>query len=687
MKIKIILLFSFVTSIYLYANSIDSISSFDEVVITATKTENNLKNLTTAVDVITSADIENSGASNISEILNSVSGIYITPSGTSYRIRGMQHADTLILIDGKRVNGEFSKIFELERISANRVERIEILKGSASLLYGSDAMGGVINIITKKAKDDGVSGSFQFIGGEYKNSADFIISKKVKDTSFTLFSNYLDRDSYDKEKQANIKIMHAGAAKSPSDPTLPGAGNFANLASALQDSYSVNNDYLANLKVKSVGAKIEHNYNDAISLYFNFSYLKEKKDSEYISDSYATAYAGGGGSIMTKYVPAHQYNDNKRIDLGAGLDYFFDENMHLDYDISYSKYEKDRKSYTPLYAQLGYSSLEASAFGVNQSTLKYLNNNLQFTHQINQGNRYILGLEHRINDVTSTAFNVNNRTYTSFFAQHEYNILEKLKLIYGARYDKTSIDEDEVSLSFGAIYSFTDNLSFRANYSEGFRSADDRELYVDQTTPTGKRKLGSSVIDAVSGKTSTYELKSEKSRSIEVGVLADYDIFDFEISAYQTDVDDRISEVTYANYSTFENISDSEIKGAEATLSLSIIEDFYIDFSAGVVDAKNETDDKELAYIPEQTAGLTIRYYPVENIELKSITKYVGKQYSDEEINLGGYTTTNLKLNITNFMENTDFFAGVDNIFNKQLDEDLGYIPQSSFYAGIKYKF
>ncbi|RXK06451.1 TonB-dependent receptor [Halarcobacter ebronensis] len=675
---------SVVSSMYLYS---EGLQSFNDVVITATKTENSAKELTTAVQIISVEQIENSGASNLSEILSSVAGVYINPSGSTYRIRGMEHADTLILIDGRRVNGEFSKIFELERIAADMIERVEILKGTSSLLYGSDAMGGVINIITKKATKDKLRGSIQVIGGEYKRSADFIVSKKFKDTSFTLFTNYINRDSYSKDKVANIKIMHSGVEKSPSNSTLPATGNYGTLASALSDSYSVNNDYLYNLEVKNIGTKISHNLNDAISLYFDFSYLEEEKDGEYISDSYATAYAGGSGNIMTKYVPAHQYNKNKRLDIASGLDYFINDNMHLNYNIAYSRYKKDRKSYTPLYSQLGYSSYEASAFSVNESVIKYLNNNLQFTHTISENNRYILGAEHRINDTTSTAFNVNNRTYTSFFAQHEYDILKNLKLIYGARYDKTSIDEDEVSFSFGGVYRLTNNLFLKANYSEGFRSPDDRELYVDQTTPTGKKKLGAEVIDSSHGKTSQYKLKSEKSKSFEVGLLADFDIADFEINAYQTDVDDRISEVTYSNYTSFENISDTKIRGVESALSFSPLEDFYIDMSFAYVDAKNEIENKELVEIPKSIAGLTLKYKLTKSVELKTITKYVGEQYSSDEVKLGGYTITNLKLNVTNIMKDTDFFVGVDNIFDKQMDDYLGLIPQSNFYAGIKYKF
>lgn len=665
---------SLLLPLYLYSQDINKL---DDVVITATKTKNSVKNLTTSVQIIESEDIENNGFSNLSDILNSTSGIYVSPSGKTFRIRGMEHSDTLILIDGKRVNGEFSKVFELERIPADMIDRVEILKGTSSLLYGSDAMGGVINIITKKSENH-ISGSIQYVKSEQKNAADFFISNKIDKLSFSLYANYLDRESYTKNKTAKIKIMKSGVETSPSNLSAPPSA-MNQLKNSLNDSYIFGNDYMDNLLVKTVGGKLAYDFSDDLDAYFDFSYMEEEKDGRYLSDSYPTAYKAPTGSIMAKYVPAHEYDDNERINLSAGINYNILENMNLKYDIAYSKYEKDRKSYTPLYSQLGYASKDDSIFSVNKSTLKYLINDLQFTHTVNESNRYILGAEYRINDTTSTAFNVDDRTYTSYFAQHEYNILKDLKLIYGARYDKTSIDEDEVSLSFGGVYSFTKNLLFRANYSEGFRSPDDRELYVDQTTPTGKRKVGATVLGD--------DLKSEKSKNFEVGFIADFDMANLEITAYKTDIDDRISEVSYGSYSTFENISDSEIKGLETALSLYLFENFFIDMNISFTDAQNETDNKDLIEIPKRMAGLVLRYIPTNNFEIKTVTKYVGSQYSDEYEKLGGFTTTNLKVNFKEVVKNTDLFAGVDNIFDKQMDEYLGYIPQSSFYAGIKYRF
>ncbi|MEV9475819.1 TonB-dependent receptor plug domain-containing protein [Aliarcobacter butzleri] len=686
---KRIVLLSFAISVHLFSQET---SKLDDIIVSATKTQNSVKGLTTSVQVIDSEDIENSGSSNLSEILNNTVGIYISPSGNTFKMRGMLRTDTLILIDGKRVNGEFEKAYELERIPAGMIERIEILKGTSSALYGSDAMGGVINIITKKAKNS-LQGSLQYVKGEDKNAADFFVSNKINKTAFSLYANYLDSEAYSKNKDANIKIMKNGIATSPSNLTAPPPA-MNSLKNALKDSYTISNDYINNLTIKNIGGRSSYDFTDNLTAYVDFAYMKEEKDGSYISSVYATNYktppAQGSKTIIAQNIPAHQYDDNNRLNLATGVSYNFNENMNLKYDISYSKYEKDRKVYTYLWKELGYSSKESSISSINKSTLKYLTNEAQFTHTLSDENRYILGAEHRINDTSSTAFNVDDRKYSALFAQHEYNILKDLKLIYGARYDRSStekLSENEISLNFGGIYNITDNFAFRANYSEGFRSPDDRELYVDQTSPNGKKMLGTTVIDQVSGKTTSKDLKSETSKSYEVGFLSTFDYANFEITAYKTNIDNRISQKSYTNYNTFENIDESQMQGIETNLGISYFDNLYFNMNFALIDSKDKKTDEDLVETPDKLAGLSVSYFPINNVGLKAITKYVGSQYTTDNEKLGGYTITNLKVDVTDVVKNVDFFTGVDNVFDKKTDEYLGLIPQSYFYAGIKYRF
>ncbi|WP_200197157.1 TonB-dependent receptor plug domain-containing protein [Halorhodospira abdelmalekii] len=121
------------------------------VTVTApTRSERARKQSPGSIEVITAEQIERSGATMLDEVLRSQSSLFVSPDGFSHALRGAAREDTVILIDGRRVIGEPSRRYELNRIPAGRIERIEIVKGPGSVLYGSDALGGVINIITKE---------------------------------------------------------------------------------------------------------------------------------------------------------------------------------------------------------------------------------------------------------------------------------------------------------------------------------------------------------------------------------------------------------------------------------------------------------------------------------------------------------------------------------------------------------
>ncbi len=685
MNTKKVCILSLIASSVLLANETIKL---DDIVTIGTKTQSTVKNLPMQVDVITAEEIQNSGASNVGEILNSEGTIYLKSTGSNgatMSIRGMAHGDTLILIDGKRVNGEFSKTYELDRIPAGIIERIEVVKGSSSLLYGSDAMGGVINIITKRPTNP-FEGDVTVTHGKNKNSIDTTAMGTVGNTTYKLYGGYLKRDAFTKTESTDIKVMQSGAEIAPS--ALIGGGNWATLKGNLNDSYSVNRDYQDEMTQKNFGVNIAQKLNDSWNLRADFSYLKEDKNANYISTMYETNYLQGGNTIKSKYVPAEQFDKNNRKTYGLGFDFTPNENLVINYNLNFSKYEKDRKVYTDLWKELGYASKEDSLSSLNQSTMKHTTHDIMGSYKISHKSKITTGGEYRQTDVQSTAYSVDDRNYKGIFLQHEYQPMDKLHLVYGARYDKDSIGEDETSFSVGATYAIAENTKIKTNYSQGFRSPDDRELYVDQTSPSGKRMLGASVIDTTSGKTTTWDLKPETSDTIEIGLISGGDIWNFDITAFQTDIKNRISQITINNtYNTFENISDSTIKGFESSISIVPVDEFMGKLSYSRISAKNETDNTKLSYTPESLASLTLSYFPTSNIELKTITKYVGTQRDDIDEQISSYDITNFKLIYNDALKNTDFFAGVDNLFSQSIPEELGAIETVNYYIGMKYKF
>jgi len=127
-----------------------------QVVVTATRTEVEISDVPQSTSIITKEEIMNTPDRSIPEIIQRASGVLITNNGplgslTSANIRGSEAGQVLIMIDGRRINDAQLGMFDLSNLplSKDEIERIEVLRGSASALYGADAMGGVINIITK----------------------------------------------------------------------------------------------------------------------------------------------------------------------------------------------------------------------------------------------------------------------------------------------------------------------------------------------------------------------------------------------------------------------------------------------------------------------------------------------------------------------------------------------------------
>src|SRR5205823_10699091 len=131
--------------------------SLPPVVVTATRTETPQQDVTTSISVITTKDIEAQHAETVLEALRNVPGVDVVQSGsrgttTSVFIRGSESDHVLVLIDGVEVNSTTVGAFDFAHLTTENVERIEILRGAGGTLYGSQAIGGVINIITKRGQ-------------------------------------------------------------------------------------------------------------------------------------------------------------------------------------------------------------------------------------------------------------------------------------------------------------------------------------------------------------------------------------------------------------------------------------------------------------------------------------------------------------------------------------------------------
>ena len=177
----------------------------DEVVVTATRLAEELSTIPANVTVVTEEQIAQSPAQNVPELLRSVAGVMVSDisgNGRSYTVdlRGFGETaslNTLVMVDGRRINQADLSGVDWSLIPKERVERIEIVRGGrGSVLYGDNATGGVINIITKKGTLE-LTGAGSVLAGSYKTfQSSGSVSGAAKDLSVAVNGNYRSSDGY-----------------------------------------------------------------------------------------------------------------------------------------------------------------------------------------------------------------------------------------------------------------------------------------------------------------------------------------------------------------------------------------------------------------------------------------------------------------------------------------------------------
>ena len=174
----------------------NQIFSLDEIVVIASKFPERLLDSVASVEVITKEEIETAQAKNLAEILSAVSGLEISDYGNvggikSVSIRGSSPEQVLVMLDGRPMNDPQSGKIDLGQIPANIIEKIEIYRGPASAVYGANALGGAINIITKKGEGES-RGEVKANFGTYQTQ-DYKVSYQGsnEDSNYFLFGKYL----------------------------------------------------------------------------------------------------------------------------------------------------------------------------------------------------------------------------------------------------------------------------------------------------------------------------------------------------------------------------------------------------------------------------------------------------------------------------------------------------------------
>jgi vitamin B12 transporter len=223
----------------------------DETVITPTRTSTALENVGSAVTVISREEIEKSQMREVVDLLRKVPGVSVVQSGrpggqVSVFTRGLNSNQTLFLLDGARIGNPLNGLVTLSNLTADQVERIEVVRGPQSTLYGSDALGGVINIVTRKGDEmlkDGKSlgGSATLEGGSYDGFRQAIDlwggSRRLSGT--LSFSHVSTKNPYENDQYENTTVGGSVTFRPTDELQLSGTFRYTNGRNGLPGAVSV----------------------------------------------------------------------------------------------------------------------------------------------------------------------------------------------------------------------------------------------------------------------------------------------------------------------------------------------------------------------------------------------------------------------------------------------------------------
>lgn len=683
---KKLVLLSTITSFVLIQNSFANTALEDVTVTTATKTEKNIDGVSASVIIVTKEDIEKISASTLKDVfekipsINAQFGRFPHPSSASkasVSIRGAGANGTLILIDGKRLSGETEGPYELNRIPAAMIERIEIVKGSMSTLYGSDAIGGVINIITKKVDKNNSTLDVKYgqngHGEAKEKNINFTTAGKKEDIKYKLFGSIIDTSSYSKNKS------YTQVATNPTT----GAVLAANPQNKITGTNKVT--FGDDSNVKNIGTRIEKDLNDSVTLGVDLNYLDENREGTYIGSA---QYAGGG---LIKNTPVNSEDNNRRFDVSSDLKYQINDDLSGQTKV-YRSYYKKRNETTPI----TFAGPVSTKFSANV-TIDTIESNL--TYSLNDSNIITTGVEFReetrdssaINPVASSSDFITKKVkYESLFVQDEIALTDSLNATMGARYDKISNADNKATIQAGLVQKLTENTNLRANYAQGYRAPDIAELYVVSPSYKDGKRFGSDVV--FGPKTTAYDLKPEQSQTFEIALSNRLEKLFSEIVLFNTKIDDKIELVSYgagnAKYYTSENLDKVDIKGVELNLDYTLNNNADLNFNLTYLNTEDKSTNKELIFTPDLSASLGFNYKILSNVATNLSLRYLGEQYSDTQnsATTDDYTLVDVGVNY-DVNKTLTLYTGIDNIFDKKIEEELGTNVGAYYFAGARIKF
>lgn len=396
-----------------------------EVVVTATRNERKLGNIAVPVSVISQKTIQQAASLRLRDILQEQPGLFLTSGfGTGVQMQGLNPDYTLILIDGEPLVGRTSGVLDLNRVSVGNIKSIEIVKGPSSSLYGSEALAGVINIITDKTYDRKLSTSVRY--GTYNTfDGNITATTRLGKLGINAFINQYNTDGY------SIRPFSVERSKLPISKTTP----------QLQLNYRLNNKTSINLSAR-----------------YNYEFIRNE-----------LAVSNNGQTVNSK-----GREINKDLNITPTINYTFSKNLKSSLHLYATRFEGSQKlsvtggqGYDDYFLQQLYRAENQVDYTVSKNIS--IVSGFGYLKEYVNSSRYDDKSKRKENDVKYG------------FLQTEWKPLNKLTLIGGFRYDDNKLYASAFSPKIAAKYILNDRINFQASYGKGFKAPDFRQLYLNFT--------------------------------------------------------------------------------------------------------------------------------------------------------------------------------------------------------------
>ena len=649
---KLAILSLIVVGIMAFGDDNDTFNvKLEESIVTATGFDDIQSNQIKNTTVVTAQDIHNKGYNTVEEILRRTPGVNFVNNAFGYivdvRGQGVQGAakNVKVLVDGSPLNilDMSHAILPLNSVPVEDIEKIEIINGGGTVLYGSGTAGGVINIITKKTQEEPVKNKVY-----YQNSS-FETNKFGFGTSIKFTDNFLLDLAYE---NVNGNGYRRGDKRDGEN---------------LRGGFTYNITDNQTLRFRATKYKEESKETGGITKVQLDRDRKapgsEKTDSNLNRTEYTLNYEIKPTNNLTFSLLEYNQKTIRDYDIATPM-----RGMILKTD----GFFKDTKNGIDLKGKYDYS-LGNIIFG--------------YEYIKNKSNR------HSYSIMSKTDIDLKKDTHSAFI-QGKHSFTDKLDGILGYRYehadyniyrnDRTNtIDKktkkNNSAYEAGLNFKYSDTGNVYAKYERGYRSPSPTEM-ADKSPIQGY---------------TLNNLKSEKYDTYEIGIKDMIGPSFVSLTGFYTKKNDEIliNMVGHGVSWTYKNLQETERKGVEL-FAEQYFGSFRVNESVSYVDAKisKGTDkNKKIPYVSKTKATLGANYEILKGLNLTADLNYFSNSVDDNYEKIKGYSTTDLGVNYAH-RTGLGVQAGVKNVFDKKYykyKNGNSYIPEAerTYYVGVSYNF